>query len=188
MKSTLAHTFLGFLVMVLLGSPAAQADGCVVRQRAVAVKKVVETVIVPAAVAVTVPTYGASYVGAQAGDQNAEILKALKSISDRLDKLEKGIAPAPAEAATPQLEVKPGALPPVFAARCAACHQEGNEKKGGGLVLLKKDGSAASPDARQWGLTAVRTYLGEMPPKGGAPCSDEEVGQIQEFVRQQLRK
>lgn len=175
------------IVLLLVFFRAAEADGCVVRQRSAAVKKVVaETLLVPAAVAVAVPAYGASYQ-APAVDQNTEILKALKALNERLDRLEKGqsvITPNN----KPALEVKPATLPAVFAGKCAACHTEGQQAKGGGFILLKRDGSLAIPDARQWGLTATRTYLGEMPPKGGNPCTDEEVAEIQEFVRQQLRK
>jgi mono/diheme cytochrome c family protein len=181
----------GALLLLLACWQAAVADGCAVRPRAATIRRaVVETVVAPVAVAVTVPTYSASY---QPGaiDQNAEILKALKALNDRLDRLEKGQAGGPVvptPAAAPQakaLEVKPGQVPAVLAARCASCHQQGREKAGGGFVLLKADGTLASPDVRQWGLVATRTYLGEMPPKGG--CTDEEVAQIQEYVRQQLR-
>src|SRR5581483_2406404 len=127
-------------------------------------------VVAPVAVAVTVPTYSASY---QPGaiDQNAEILKALKALNDRLDRLEKGQAGGPVvptPAAAPQakaLEVKPGQVPAVLAARCASCHQQGREKAGGGFVLLRADGSVGSGVVRQWDVVATRRRLGDVPPR-----------------------
>jgi mono/diheme cytochrome c family protein len=164
-------------------------------------------VAVPVAVPVFVPTYTAGYnpaafglapagvappgmppsngAGAQAQPAAAQpdLVKILERIDARLTKLEQGGGPLAAPKAPPPGGA--GALA-LLTARCGACHAKGSEKDGGNFVLLADGKINPAITPRQYARIGTRTYLKEMPPpgntKGVPPLTDEEVGQLQQFL------
>ncbi len=176
--------FMGASLLVVLVLASTVAADCTVRQRVVN-KVVVATPVVAVLTPVVVASYGASY---QPNNDNSEILKLLKAMNDRMDRIEKGqAAPAasqPAAKQAPGLELVPNAPAAVITAKCAKCHQSGGESKGGGFTLLAKDGSALRlDDGAKWRVMR-NAYKGVMPPaKSGLPAlTDAEVTDILEYL------
>lgn len=200
--------FIVCVLLILLFSVESSAD-CrkVVRVKEVVAVEKVAAIAVPV-VAVQVPFY-ASYYQPPAPAPNAAgvadngeltnavktLVEQMKSFNERLDRLERGgggvqpMPPAekpgkPSDPFNPQ-----GAAPlqtddvaKLFAARCAACHQQGREGKGGGFVLLGIDGKITAAATAKAGKIAAKVYIGEMPPKGQPPVKDEEVATIMSWL------
>lgn len=132
---------------------------------------------------------------AASGADMRAIMTTLERINARLDVLE-GKRPPPAmERAEPKVGDPPaktpgakapgvGKLPAVFGAKCAQCHQRGNESKGGEFVMLEPDGTLAKLEAKQLLGIARKVYLGQMPPKSSKveALSDSEVSEIIGFL------
>lgn len=69
----------------------------------------------------------------------------------------------------------------VFTAKCAACHQRGNESKGGGFVLTEKDGSLLKLSYRSQAKMRQHVYNSTMPPRDNEykipPLTDQEAAE-----------
>lgn len=154
---------------------------CQVRARAVAVvqKQVVaQAVVVPSLIAVT--AYGAGYQphSADAADQRIDdILRELRALRQDVNALKAaGTAPQQPGAAL-------NAVQAIFANKCAACHdQADNAKDGGGLVLTVGKVLKTDLDAKVVSKVLSKSYTGRMPPpnngKNVPALTDDEVSKL----------
>jgi mono/diheme cytochrome c family protein len=111
-----------------------------------------------------------------------ELLLTLKAMNAKLDALGGGKAPPAGEAPERPGAAKHSRLS-VFAAKCAGCHLAGQEKKGGGLVLLANPATLAPLTPDQAAAVLIRTYGSHpkpMPPRdsGVPPLTDEEYAAV----------
>lgn len=180
----------------------------VVQKSVVAVDTVFTPVAVFAAFPVAVPTYTAAYspaavapsqqastgaVPASTPSEMALVLSELKKLNGRIDAIERRMGQPGGPPPMPRAEELPtkarSELSPekkalaLFGSKCAVCHNQGNETKGGGFVLLS-GGAITKLDSKQLVRLSSHVYKGTMPPRssGVAALTDEEVGEVMNWI------
>lgn len=201
----IARILAGCLLIGLPQSLYAQCAGSVcapTRQRyvdhreVVVVEPVLAATFVPVAVAVPQYSVGPYATGYAPTATPSPELDALKAEITKLQKQIEALKAKPpiegppklpraepepeAEAAAPTSPV--AAVTNLFAAKCAACHAAATaDAKGGGLHLLKADGSLAALNDKQVRKITSDIYSKRMPKKGD-PLTDQEVGVWMDYV------
>ena len=200
----IALTLLAVCVQTAAACPITVGHGYAATYAApVAVVKKVVAEVIPVAVfaPVAVATYSAAYVAppvaaapapakaAAPQPGNAEVLKALQELSQRLQRLEQRAAPAPAPVPQPQMP-KAGVQAPapaaanavaILAAKCATCHDSTNaEAKGKGFVMFQGGSLVALTDRQQLHVLR-RVDRGTMPPKEAPGLTPEETQVVGEY-------
>lgn len=113
-----------------------------------------------------VPAYGGSY--SQTDDLLLQIRDELKGLRKDVQSLKPG--------AGSQQDAAVG----ILAAKCLSCHQDGKaEDKGGGFVLVEKDGALTELSVPQKRTIRRLVQQGKMPPSGKLP--ESEVKLLTEF-------
>lgn len=180
-------------------------------------KKVVEEIVFQRYIAVLplldLPTYGAYYVAppptaaapavapapaaaptAQPCGDMARVLKLLESMDDRIRRLEGGGASAPGREPVSPPPRAPGKvdLRQINQQKCSACHQQGNEAKGGDFVLSDASGSIVKLTDGQLADLQTHVVKGSMPKMnatsravGITPLTDDEAEAWIEEARRQ---
>lgn len=116
------------------------------------------------------------------------VMDTLRDIGARLKRLEDGQAqPArPKDPFAPQPQKGPQGALGVVQQKCASCHSEASApEKGGGFVMVGKDGALPKFSAAASAKVLKRSYNGTMPPKdaGIAPLTDAEVAALADIDR-----
>lgn len=137
----------------------------------VAVKPVIAAVFTP--VAVAVPYYSVGY-----SQDNSQLLSEIRQLRFELEKLQQGPLPLKKEALK-----EPGEHPAVgiLKKHCASCHDSAVSKgKGGGFSLF--DGPHLAKLSDKQLLQVVREAHSGRMPKAAKPLSDEDIGQLMNWL------
>lgn len=189
------RAFALFVVLGFVALESADAD-CVVRRRAVVQRQVVvqhavhvaqAAVVAPVVaqfVPVAVPAYYAGYQpAAQVAQAEVEALRKEVAELRALLNHSPGLSPKRGEEKPKPAAEHPGLA--VLKGKCASCHDAGVAKaKGNGLVLFEEEGQLSALSAEKLLAVTREVYQGRMP-KGTGKLTDDEVGQIMDWIDKQ---